>query len=219
MSRTTIEDQGGTLAIKKIRPIGDYLLVRMIEKEMSAGGILLPKSKADPIRIAEVLALGQGITDEVTGQVYPFGLKIGDHILFMDYAGERMELRDGSYRMIRAHGVWARVTFRNIESYEINSIEPRMNCVVLEPSDETMTMSGLIYFPNEKNAECPNRIGTVWCVGPGQWARGEGKRKSIELKPGQRVIFMRYAGAEIVVNGKLLRILQDDDIRCTYEED
>ena len=219
-SRTEILDKTGTFDIDAVKPINDYILVRVIEREVSLGGIIMPghSTKGMEVVFGEVLAVGSGITDEASGALYPMELRRGDHVAFMDYAGERIVLRDGLHRLIRCHGVWAKVTLKDLKTCEVVDVEPRMDMLVVEPDDETMTRSGLIYLANE-NRESQNRVATVVKVGPGRWERGVGKRKPIQCRPGEKVVMMRYGGASIIVNGRKLRILQEDDIRCGFEED
>lgn len=218
MSRTAIEDPSGIIDILKLRPIQDYILMKVLEKEKTAGGIYLPKNKATECTMGEVISTGTGILNTKNGGSFPFELVKGDHVLTMDYMGERMELRNGEYRFVRSNGVWAKLIFKNQKTYEIENIFPRFDSVVVEPRDETMTMTGLVYFGNKENRECPNRLATVTHIGPGRWNSDTGNREPCTVKPGDEVVIMRYAGAIIQVKGRTLRILQEDDIRCIREE-
>lgn len=218
MSQTTIQDPCGAIDVSKLRPINEYTLVKIVEREKTRGGIFLVGGSAQmEVVIGEVVAVGSGITDMKTGAVYPLELSKGDYVVFMDYAGERMELRDGKHRLIRSHGIWAKVKMKDLSTGVVDEVEPRMDMLVVEVSDETMTRTGLIYLANE-NRESQNRVATVVKVGPGKWDSDTGKRKPIPWKAGEQVVMMRYAGANVNVNGKTLRILQEDDIRCGWEE-
>ena len=102
MSRTTIEDE--TLDIGTLRPIQDYILVSVLDMTQTSSGLILPNGKNAECRIGKVLALGNGIWNDKRAEYLPFELKVGQHVLFMEYAGERIELRDGAYRMV--HSRW-----------------------------------------------------------------------------------------------------------------
>lgn|SRR3990167_8392272 len=216
MSRTTIEDRNTAIDVNELRPIGDYVLVAIIEKERSVGGILLPKGKGTEIALGRVLALGTGIGNNTNMRVFPIELNVDDYVVMLQYSGEKMALRQGPYRLIRSNGIWAKAQLSDADSYEFSDIEPRFNCVLLDPVDETQTRSG-IYLPRGQNAEAANRLAKVVKAGPGIWHHESGKRLPIGLEPGQTVVMMRYAGADVRVNGKWLRLCQEDDIHCIVE--
>ena len=67
----------------------------------------------------------------------------------------------------------------------------------------------------EKAKEKP-REGIVKAVGDGK-ILDNGKRASIQVKSGDRVIFSSYAGSEIKVDGDELLILGEEDILAIVE--
>jgi len=70
-----------------IRPLQDRVVVRRLEQETtSAGGIVLPDSAAEKPSQGEVLAVGRGKKLD-NGQVQSVDLKVGDKIIFGQYAG------------------------------------------------------------------------------------------------------------------------------------
>lgn len=76
-----------------IRPLHDRVLVRRVEEErMSAGGIIIPDTAntEKPTR-GEIIAAGNGkITD--SGDVRAMDVKVGDKILFGQYAGTAVKV-------------------------------------------------------------------------------------------------------------------------------
>lgn len=83
-------------------------------------------------------------------------------------------------------------------------IKPLADRVVIEPKEaETKTASGL-YIPDTAK-EKPQQ-GTVVAVGPGK------KDEPMELKVGDVVIYGKYAGTEVSVDGKDLMIMKQSDI-------
>lgn len=82
-----------------IRPLHDRVVVRRVEEETkTAGGILLPGSAAEKPSQGEVLAVGKGqVTD--AGDVRPLDLKVGDKVLFGQYAGSTVKV-DGEELLI-----------------------------------------------------------------------------------------------------------------------
>jgi chaperonin GroES len=71
----------------QIRPLHDRLVVKRLEEERtSAGGIVIPDSATEKPSQGKVLAVGNGkINDK--GEVRPLDVKVGDTVLFGQYAG------------------------------------------------------------------------------------------------------------------------------------
>jgi chaperonin GroES len=71
----------------KVRTLHDRVIVRREEEEQTtAGGILLPGSAQEKPNQGEVVAVGSGrILDN--GEVRPVDVKIGDIVVFGQYAG------------------------------------------------------------------------------------------------------------------------------------
>ena len=82
-----------------IRPLHDRVVVRRTEEETkTAGGIVLPGSAAEKPSQGEVLAVGPGKKLE-NGTVQNVDLKVGDKILFGQYAGSTVKI-DGEELLI-----------------------------------------------------------------------------------------------------------------------
>lgn len=76
----------------KIRPLHDRVVIRREEEETkSAGGIVLPGSAAEKPSRGEVLAVGKGKINE-NGDVRPLDVKIGDKVIFGQYAGNKVKV-------------------------------------------------------------------------------------------------------------------------------
>lgn len=219
MGRAVIEERSERIDYSKLRPTQDHVLLKALRREKSSGGIWLSGNSATAAAICEVVALGQGVQDWKTGQVYPFELEAGDFVIVMEYTGQKMELRDGDFRLVRSPGIWAKVRMKNFETYEIAEIEPRGQFLVVEPDDETKTRSGLLFFPNAENRESEGRLATVVKAGPGLWTSGERSRSPLEVRAGQRIVMVRFAGEEIRVGGRWLRIINETDVKCVVEEE
>ena len=82
-----------------IRPLHDRVVIRRVEEETkTAGGILLPGSAAEKPSQGEVLAVGNGTIKE-NGEVRPLDVKVGDKVLFGQYAGTTVKV-DGEELLI-----------------------------------------------------------------------------------------------------------------------
>jgi chaperonin GroES len=82
-----------------IRPLQDRVVVRRTEEETkSAGGIVIPDSAAEKPSQGEVLAVGPGKKLD-NGSLQTVDLKVGDKVLFGQYAGSTVKL-DGEELLI-----------------------------------------------------------------------------------------------------------------------
>ena len=83
-------------------------------------------------------------------------------------------------------------------------IRPLADRVVLEPKEaETKTASGL-YIPD--TAKEKPQEGKVIAAGPGK------KDEPMEVKVGDEVLYGKYAGTEVTVEGKKYLIVKQSDI-------
>ncbi|HVU68343.1 MAG TPA: co-chaperone GroES [Ktedonobacteraceae bacterium] len=93
-------------------------------------------------------------------------------------------------------------------------IKPLGDRVVIKAlSGETTTKSGIVLPDTAK--EKPQE-GEVLAVGPGK-VLDNGKRVASELKVGQRVLFAKYAGTEIKIDGTEYLILRESDVMGIVE--
>jgi chaperonin GroES len=89
------------------------------------------------------------------------------------------------------------------------SLKPLGNRLVVEPSEQEEVTAGGIVLP-ETAKEKPQK-GNVLAVGPGD--RDEsGKRILMDVAVGNVVLFAKYSGTEIKMDGKKLLILRESDI-------
>jgi len=89
------------------------------------------------------------------------------------------------------------------------NLKPLGSRVVIEPLEQEDVTAGGIYLP-ETAKEKPQK-GTVLAVGPGD-RDDEGKRIALDIKVGEVVLFAKYSGTEIKVDGKKLIILRESDV-------
>lgn len=84
----------------KIRPLYDRVVVRRNEEETTtAGGILLPGSAKEKPNQGEIVAVGEGKVLE-NGDVRPLTVKVGDKVVFGQYAGGNTIEVDGEELII-----------------------------------------------------------------------------------------------------------------------
>ena len=88
-------------------------------------------------------------------------------------------------------------------------LKPLDDRVVVEPLDAEEKTAGGIVLPDAAK-EKPQR-GTVLAVGPGRLLEG-GERCAVSVIVGDQVLFGKYGGTEIEVEGKDVKILRESDI-------
>ncbi len=95
------------------------------------------------------------------------------------------------------------------------SIRPLQDRVVVSRIAEQEKTKGGIIIPDtakEKPAE-----GKVLAVGPGRVLE-DGSVRKLDVKVGDRVLFSKYGGSEVTINGEELLILREDDILGVVEK-
>lgn len=79
--------------MKKIRPLGNRVLIQRAKAPTAKGGILLPDSAHEKQKEGIVIAVGPGKVDD-HGVKEPMQLKEGDRVLFSSYAGTEVKGQD-----------------------------------------------------------------------------------------------------------------------------
>ena len=88
-------------------------------------------------------------------------------------------------------------------------IKPLADRIVVEPLDETEEMRGGLYIPDTAK-EKPQQ-GTVVAVGPGRRTE-EGELLKVEINTGDRVLYGKYSGTEVTVDGNDYLIVKESDV-------
>jgi len=88
-------------------------------------------------------------------------------------------------------------------------IEPLGDRVVVRPTPKEEVSKGGVILPDTVR-EKPQE-GEIIAVGPGRLSE-EGTRIAMELKPGDKVIYAKYAGTELKLDDEELMILREGDI-------
>jgi len=89
------------------------------------------------------------------------------------------------------------------------SLKPLGGRVVVEPLEQEEVTAGGIVLP-ETAKEKPQQ-GMVLSIGPGERDE-DGDYIPMDVKVGDKVLFAKYSGTEIKINGKKLLILRESDL-------
>lgn len=94
-------------------------------------------------------------------------------------------------------------------------IQPLYDRVVVSPSElETKTAGGIL-IPDTADKDKP-MYGTVEFTGSGKYI--EGKMQPLQVKKGDKVLFGKYAGTNIKLQGKEYLVMREEDIMAVIEE-
>lgn len=94
-------------------------------------------------------------------------------------------------------------------------IRPLNDRVLVKRLEEEEKTAGGIIIPDsakEKPAE-----GEVIAVGPGK-LNNKGERTAMDLKAGDRVLFSKYGGTDVKIDGQDYLIMREDDILGVVEK-
>lgn len=94
-------------------------------------------------------------------------------------------------------------------------IRPLADKVLVERVEAEAKTAGGIVLPDTAK-EKPQR-GKIVSVGPGKVLE-DGKRKEMQVKKGDLVLFTSYAGTEIKIDGKEYLIMDESDIMAVIEK-
>ena len=98
----------------------------------------------------------------------------------------------------------------------MTKLKPLGDRLVVEPIEQEDTTSGGILLP-ETAKEKPQE-GRVIAAGPGK-LDDSGKRIKMEVKVGDRVLYVKYAGTEIKVEeNKKVLIMKESDVLALVED-
>ena len=86
--------------------------------------------------------------------------------------------------------------------------------IVKRLENETKTASGIVIPDNA--AEKPDQ-GEVVAVGPGKFDE-DGERIAMSVKAGDRVLFGKYSGQTVKVDGDELLVMKEDDLFAVVEK-
>jgi chaperonin GroES len=89
------------------------------------------------------------------------------------------------------------------------TVKPLADRVVVKPLEESEQMRGGLYIPDTAK-EKPSQ-GEVVAVGPGK-VSDEGARLEMDVKVGDRVLYGKYSGTDVTLDGVEYLILRESDI-------
>lgn len=95
------------------------------------------------------------------------------------------------------------------------NIRPLNDRLIVKRFDEEEKTKGGIIIPD--NAKEKPQQGEVMAVGNGKLLE-DGKRAALEIKKGDRVLFGKYSGTEIKIDGNEYLMMREEDILGIVEK-
>ena len=90
------------------------------------------------------------------------------------------------------------------------SIKPLHDRVIIRRIEDTTNQTaGGLYIPD--SAKEKPQEGEVIAAGEGKY-KEDGSRQALDVKEGDRVLFGKYSGSEIKIDGEELLIMREDEI-------
>ena len=94
------------------------------------------------------------------------------------------------------------------------NVRPLNDRVLVKRLEEETKTAGGLFIPDSAK-EKPTR-GKIIAVGNGK-SNDDGVRKALDVKAGDTILFGKYAGTEIKLDGEDLIIMREDDILAVIE--
>ena len=90
----------------KLVPLGDRVVLKhLVAEETTKSGIVLPGQNKEKSQQAEVIAVGPGTTTD--GKEIKMEVKVGDHVIYSQYAGTQVKLGDEEYVVVKQSDIVA----------------------------------------------------------------------------------------------------------------
>jgi chaperonin GroES len=95
-------------------------------------------------------------------------------------------------------------------------IRPLQDRVIVRRVKEEEKTKGGLYIPDTAK-EKPQQ-GKVLAVGAGRWSDDEGKHFPLDIKVDDTVLYSKYGGTEVTIDGEDLLILSSRDVLAIVEK-
>ncbi len=96
-----------------------------------------------------------------------------------------------------------------------NTVKPLFDNVLVKPLEAVNTTASGIVLPD--NAREKPQMGQVMAIGPGVMDDGEIVKKSMLVKVGDKVMYKKWGGDEVKVEGEEWMIVKQSDILAIME--
>jgi chaperonin GroES len=184
------------MQIKTVSPVGDRVVVKVVEAEQqSTGGILLPSTaQKRPTQGTVVAAGGKGVA-------------AGETVVYSKYAGTEVEVQGEAHVILKEDDV-----IGVMAGQDVAGMRPLQDRVLIEVVEAEGTTAGGLLL-TQGSQEKPT-LGKVVAVGPGRTE--DDKTVVPTVAVGATVLYQKYSGTEFEApSGKSYVVVRDMDILAT----
>lgn len=96
-----------------------------------------------------------------------------------------------------------------------STVQPLFDNVLIRPLEAEQTTAGGIILPD--TAKEKPQVGEVMAVGKGAWNEDGDKTIPLTVKVGQKVMYKKWGGNEVKVNGEDWMLVSEKDILAVME--
>jgi chaperonin GroES len=184
--------------MSEFRPIGEYVLVEMLETEESSGGlIVLPKTRIEKNIQRRVVSVGTKVKEDLVP---------GDLVSIPQYLGRAISKHDLSRNFVHIEEIMVR--------HRGDEIQPLGERVIVEVFQDPNETTGGILLP--ENRINPPTKGRVIAVGTGK-TLDDGTVRPIEgIEVGDGLCYPAHTYTKIKVDGRDCGILYLKECLSTY---
>lgn len=93
-------------------------------------------------------------------------------------------------------------------------VKPLHDRILVRRLEEKEIKKGGIIIPD--TAKEKPQEGEVVAVGPGK-VGDDGKRQSMDVKVGDKILFGKYSGSEVKLDGEEFLIMREEDVLCILQ--
>ncbi len=89
-----------------IKPLGDRVLIEVMEEELQKqGSLFIPDTAKEKPQEGKIVAVGKGRYED--GKLIPLDVKVGDSVLYGKYAGTEVKHEGKEYLIVRESDILA----------------------------------------------------------------------------------------------------------------
>lgn len=207
------------------QPLNDRLIIHRLpepgkptegKRELAPGLVVIitPESALQASQYGEVLAVGPGKMLD-TGERAPIGVSVGDRLWFGRYNDYDFDERLTGALAGESLVVVQEADIVAVESLTGGTPMPVLNHVLIR-REERKTQQGAIIIPD--TAQADRYTGTVLAVGPGYYAKHNGRFVQPCVQAGQRVLWGENLGRFVTLDRVELYLLRDSDLFAVLPE-
>ena len=91
-----------------LKPLDDRIVVRPSEAEQTTiSGIVIPDTAKEKPQQGEVLAAGPGRRSELSGELVPLGVSVGDLVIYSKYGGTEITIEGEDVLILTSRDILA----------------------------------------------------------------------------------------------------------------